>query len=78
MPVNHSSSIDKLMDYIPDLMERVNNMLNRCMQNKKEETEKIINTIKKNANNENRKEDKPKADVSNDVEIEYTYDQMDD
>ena len=48
------------------------------MQNKKEETEKIINTIKKNANNENRKEDKPKADVSNDVEIEYTYDQMDD
>ena len=40
--------------------------------------EKIINTIKKNANNENRKEDKPKADVSNDVEIEYTYDQMDD
>ena len=78
MPVNHSSSIDKLMDYIPDLMERVNNMLNRCMQNKKEETEKIINTIKKNANNENRKEDKPKADVSNGVEIEYTYDQMDD
>ena len=35
----------------------------------------ITNT---NANNENRKEDKPKADVSNDVEIEYTYDQMDD
>ena len=78
MPVNHSSSIDKLMDYIPDLMERVNNMMNRCIQNKKEETEKIINTIKKNTNNENKKEEKPKVDVSNDMTVEYTYDEMDD
>ena len=78
MPVNHSSSIDKLMDYIPDLMERVNNMMNRCIQNKKEETEKIINTIKKNTNNENKKEEKPKVDVSNDMAVEYTYDEMDD
>lgn len=78
MPVNHSSSIDKLMDYIPDLMERVNNMMNRCIQNKKEKTEKIINTIKKNTNNENKKEEKPKVDVSNDMTVEYTYDEMDD
>ena len=78
MPVNHSSSIDKLMDYTADLMERVNNMMNRCIQNKKEETEKIINTIKKNTNNENKKEEKPKVDVSNDMTVEYTYDEMDD
>ena len=78
LPVNHSSSIDKLLDYIPDLMERANNMMNRCIQNKKEETEKIINTIKKNTNNENKKEEKPKVDVSNDMTVEYTYDEMDD
>ena len=78
MPVNHSSSIDKLMDYIPDLMERVNNMMNRCIQNKKEETEKIINTIKKNANSDNKKENRQKNEVNNETTIEYTYDQMDD
>lgn len=37
LPVNHSSAIDKLMDYVPDLMEKVNSYLNKTMQNKKEE-----------------------------------------
>ena len=37
LPVNHSSAIDKLMDYVPDLMEKVNCYLNKSMQNKKEE-----------------------------------------
>ena len=37
LPINHSSAIDKLMDYIPDLMEKVNGYLNKSMQNKKEE-----------------------------------------
>ena len=37
LPVNHSSAIDKLMDYVPDLMEKVNCYLNKTMQNKKEE-----------------------------------------
>ena len=80
LPVNHSSSIDKLLDYIPDLMERANNMMNRCIQNKKEETEKIINTIKKNTNNnhETKKEDKPNNEFADDVAMEYTYDEMDD
>ena len=37
LPVNHSSAIDRLLDYVPDLMEKVNNYLNKSMQNKKEE-----------------------------------------
>ena len=37
LPVSHSSSIDKLLDYIPDLMEKANNILNKQMNNKKEE-----------------------------------------
>lgn len=37
LPVCHSSAVDKLMDYVPDLMEKVNCYLNKSMQNKKEE-----------------------------------------
>lgn len=37
LPVNHSSALDKLIDYVPDLMEKVNCYLNKAMQNKKEE-----------------------------------------
>ena len=47
MPVTHSSSIDKLLDYIPDLMDKVNNMMNRCISNKKEETKEILKHMQK-------------------------------
>lgn len=40
MPVNYSSSIDKLLDYIPDLLDKTNNMINKYMQKSKDE-EKI-------------------------------------
>lgn len=55
MPVNHSSSIDKLLDYVPDLIERSNNMMNRIVSNKKEETEKILKEMQKRSNNESSK-----------------------
>lgn len=48
MPVTHSSSIDKLLDYVPEFMEKVNGMVNRCEKNKKEESEKIVKEIQKN------------------------------
>ena len=35
MPVNYSSSIDKLLDYIPDLLDKTNHMINKCMQKSK-------------------------------------------
>jgi len=37
LPVNHSSAIDRLLDYVPDLIEKTNIMLNKQMANKKEE-----------------------------------------
>lgn len=55
MPVNHSSSIDKLLDYVPDLIERSNNMMNRIVSNKKQETEKILKEMQKRSNNESSK-----------------------
>jgi len=37
LPISHSSAIDRLLDYVPDLMEKTNSYLNKSMQNKKEE-----------------------------------------
>ena len=37
LPVEHCSAIDRLLDYVPDLMEKANIILNKNIQNKKEE-----------------------------------------
>ena len=65
MPVNHSSSIDKLLDYIPDLMEKANNMINRCMQNRNEETQKILKEMQKkhDKNMKKQQDDKKKLKI---------------
>ena len=58
LPVEHSTSLEKLLDYIPDLFEKVNSMINKSMQNKKEQTDKIISEFQKKNNEENiKKED---------------------
>ena len=57
MPVNHSSSMDKLLDYIPDLMEKTNCMTNKIVNNKKEETEKILKEMQKRNNKESDTQD---------------------
>ncbi len=84
MPVNHSSSIDKLLDYMPDLIEKTNNMMNRCIQNKKEETQKIIKEMqKRNKDVENqetkikekieKKVKKPETEKKPEEELDYEY-----
>ena len=57
MPVNHSSSLDKLLDYMPDLMEKANNMMNKCVQTKKEQTQKIIKEMQKKQQKNNKNEE---------------------
>lgn len=57
MPVNHSSSLDKLLDYMPDLMEKANNMMNKCVQTKKEQTQKLIKEMQKKQQKNNKNED---------------------
>lgn len=72
IPVTHTSSIDKLLDYIPDLMEKTNNMMNKHIQNKKEGTLKILKEMEKNSqetirsgkNNKRQIEDKIEEEVS--------------
>ena len=47
LPVNHSSALNKLIDYVPDLMEKVNSYLNKSMQNKKEEKKEEAKRLNK-------------------------------
>ena len=35
LPVDHDNTFDKILDYVPDLMEKLNCMMNKCLQNKK-------------------------------------------
>ena len=45
IPVTHSSCMDRLIDYMPDLIEKTNQMVNRCLKTRKEDTEKIIKEL---------------------------------
>ena len=46
MPVDHDSCIDKLLDYVPDLMGKMNEMFKKSIQQKELKTNKIINEIR--------------------------------
>ena len=68
LPVNHSTTMDKLLDYIPDLFEKLSKMANKSMQNKKEKTDKIISTIQKKY--EKDKEDNKETEIKEQIKIE--------
>lgn len=63
LPVDHSNTIDKILDYMPDLIEKANNMMNKCMQDKKDLGEKIISTMKKKAEEKEKKQIKTETIV---------------
>lgn len=54
LPIEHTSAIDKLIDYVPDLMQRVNSIMNKTLDIKKDENEKIECECKKHSNLENK------------------------
>ena len=61
LPVNHTSCVDKLLDYVPELIDKTNNMLNNCIKSKNDETQKIIQQMQrincaKEQKNENKRE----------------------
>ncbi len=65
IPVDHSSAIDKLLDYVPDLFEKTNNIINRTMSDKKQERKEERNL------NKNKNKNKNKAQkIENNYEVE--------
>lgn len=91
MPVNYSSSIDKLLDYIPDLLDKTNNMINKCIQKpkgkeeckeeqkKKSEKVKMDKTRIEEDLDESRhikeKIEKFESPIEEDITYEYEYDE---
>lgn len=49
LPVSHSSAMDKLIDYVPDLIEKVNQMLQKQLKEKKEQMERTNRIIEENS-----------------------------
>ena len=79
MPVDHSSCLDKILDYVPDLMQKMSNMFNKTMKQNEECSKRIINEIK-NKNykpkspevKEQEKKIKENEDIDeNQIEIEF-------
>ena len=56
IPVSHTSSIDKLLDYVPDLIEKANSALNSCIENKKMKTQAILQKLQNKENTNKNKE----------------------
>ena len=46
MPVDHDSCLDKILDYVPDLMQKINEMFSKTIQEKEARTKKIINEMR--------------------------------
>ena len=66
LPVNHSSAIDKLLDYVPDLFDKVNEMMSNKVK------ENYRKTIKEVIKPEPKKQDKNK-DNKQESKTDYTY-----
>ncbi len=65
LPVDHTSAVDKLLDYMPDLVEKTNNLINKSMNNKKEEQKNLNNKKYKN------KKKNKRPIIENNYEFEY-------
>ena len=50
--VSNNSAIDRLLDYVPDLLEKVNNMFNDKMENKNENEREKQNQLNKDEDSE--------------------------
>ena len=46
MSVDHESCIDKLLDYVPDLIQKMNDIFNKNLKQKEVRTNKIINEMR--------------------------------
>ena len=79
--VSHATPLDKLLDYVPDLFEKVNYTASKYMQNKKEQTDKNISEIQNRTDKNNEKEDtksnktyendkNTKVEIKKDIKIE--------
>ena len=70
LPINYTSAIDKLLDYVPDLMDKVNCIINRTMNDKQEELKRMYEN--KKAENTKREDVSENVDKEESESIEET------
>ena len=44
LPIDHLNSIDKILDYMPDLIEKVNSAINKCIKKENDNNPSIHNS----------------------------------
>ncbi len=75
LPVNHSSTIDRLLDYVPDLFEKINQVMKNKMKVKCESEDKKASKPKTDENNKKDKNDNNNKDNKDDYTYEFEYDE---
>ena len=79
LPVSHSSAVDKLLDYMPDAIEKINSLVNKQMQIKKEEKAKEPTTTKSSKSDKSTTsaKTKPRRNRTKSTETyEYEYNEV--
>ena len=82
LPVNHTSAVDKLIDYVPDLLEKVNKFINK--QTAQKDEEKSIEKEKDTKGNERQKvkaekiKSQHRENIKNINDYEIEYDEIED
>ena len=72
LPVEHSSTIDKLLDYVPDFMEKVNSIVNKTIDSKDSSTNK--DTVEEKTETVENKRTVSKTRKPKKINIEYSSD----
>ena len=81
MPVEHASTIDKLLDYVPDFMEKANAIANKTIDDRKSKNKVETNNQNIDKNEEKkdnvkiRKPYTPKKQNESQKNIEIEYDE---
>ena len=71
LPINYTSAIDKLLDYVPDLMDKVNCIINRTMNDKQEEIKRMYECQKaENTKNQENPENADKEENQNPEDVD--------
>lgn len=71
LPINYTSAIDKLLDYVPDLMDKVNCIINRTMNDKQEELKRMYECQKaENTKNQENPENADKEENQNPEDVD--------
>jgi len=70
LPVNHSSAIDKLLDYVPDLFDKINEIMTKKV--KENYSQKIKEEIKQEEPKKEKKKEKKQENKKED-KVDYTY-----